>query len=210
MSQTATHQAHHPKPKVKRPSFASMWSAFQDVAPLPPPPAYSSLPFMRTYVVDTLRKVGDKIGGHVKTNFDLGIKDVEANQGDGLYPLHPVGFTNGCATRLSYVLNKAGVHIPANGHWRTVSGADKLNYIYTVKEMTIFLLTTFGQPDLEKKVSPQAKDFSGRTGLIVFDVHFSDATGHATLWNGTKAADQDEFNPGRGLICSDVRLWDCP
>jgi hypothetical protein len=186
-----------------------MWNAFQDVAP-PPQPPINSIEDDRGYLITELRVIGDHIGGHVKMNIDLGIKDIEAFRGRSIYPPHPIGFTNGCATRLSYVLNRAGAIIAQGAGWRTVSGADHYNYIYTVREMKLFLLAAFGQPDLQMGPGAQPANFGGRQGIIIFDVAFSDATGHATLWDGARAVDHDYFYPGRGLTCAGVHLWECP
>lgn len=45
---------------------------------------------------------------------------------------------------------------------------------------------------------------AGKKGIIVFDVSFSDATGHADLWNGEKCAYNDYFDRA-----SKVYLWIC-
>ena len=97
-----------PKP---RPSFALAWSKFQEID------GDGSLTF-----------VGDKIGGKIKQNFDLGQNG---------------GFTNGCATRMSYVFNYTGFAIHP-GQWATVSGGDGKLYIYRVAEIRKFITATFG------------------------------------------------------------------
>lgn len=55
--------------------------------------------FSYIYGDGKINTVGEKIGGHVKQNIDIGKKD----------PLH--GFTNACAIRMSYALNYSGVLI---------------------------------------------------------------------------------------------------
>ncbi|WP_342358004.1 T6SS effector amidase Tae4 family protein [Lampropedia aestuarii] len=51
--------------------------------------------------------------------------------------------------------------------------------------------------------SPKSSDFSGKKGIIVFRVNqWSDATGHATVWNGTSCADACYFPES-----SEAFLW---
>jgi hypothetical protein len=173
---------------------------FQDVAPS----ANETYP---EGVIESLQKVGDRIGGHVKLNFDLGIKDIRDHPDQ--YPTHPAGFTNACATRMSYVLNYCGVHIAKSSLWQTVTGADNNNYIYRVEGIRAFLLHTFGDADIVKGPTARIEDFQGKKGIMVFDLNFSDASGHATLWNGRNAVDEDYFHPRPGLSLGAVRLWLC-
>ena len=184
-----------------RPKLDTMWRRFQDVVPLND----ESYP---DGVIKSLQTVGDKIGGGVKKNFDMGIEDIRNSTAS--YPVSPSGFTNACATRLSYLLNYSGFPIGINGLWQTVSGADHKNYIFRVRDMKTFLPHTFGKPDIDKRPRSQPEDFAGKKGIIVFDVHFSDASGHATLWDGTKAVDEDYSNPRPGAALQGVRLWVCP
>lgn len=187
-------------PPARRPSFDHMWMMYKQIAPS----ADESYP---NGVVESLRRVGDKIGGHVKINIDLGIQEILDHPDS--FPTDPEGFTNACAIRLSYVLNKSGVHIPKAATWTSVTGSDHQNYIYTVGGIRSFLRRTFGEPDIKKGSGARSHDFAARRGIIVFDLHFSDATGHATLWNGTGAADHDYFRPKQGLILSAGKLWAC-
>ncbi len=155
-----------PKP---RPSFALAWSKFQEID------GDGSLAF-----------VGNKIGGKVKQNFDLGQNG---------------GFTNGCATRMSYVFNYTGFAIH-QGQWATVSGGDSKLYIYRVAEIRKFITATFGPPDKSFK-TPFSPELAKEKGLIVFEVHvWSDASGHVTLWNGNTCSDHCYFPQA-----SAVYLW---
>lgn len=185
-----------------RPKFELMWVFFQDVAPDPD----QSYP---QGVIKSLAKVGDKIGGAVKRNFDQGIQDIQNSPGS--YPAAPTGFTNGCATRMSYCLNNSGVPI-AKIAGQTVTGADDKNYIYRVRQMEAFIGERFGSPDISKGSQAIRADFAGKKGIIAFGVPFSDASGHVTLWNGQQAADEDYFEAGsrHGLPLIGARLWICP
>lgn len=175
---------------------------FQDVAP----EADGSYP---EGVIKSLAKVGNKIGGAVKRNFDQGIQDIRNSPGN--YPGSPTGFTNGCATRMSYCLNNSGMPIPKI-EGQTVTGADNKNYIYRVRQMEAFIRERFGSPDINKGPEATRADFAGKQGIIAFGVPFSDASGHVTLWNGQKAADEDYFDAGsrHGLPLIGARLWTCP
>lgn len=144
--------------------------------------------FVRIYGKGDLIEVGDKIGGKVKYNIDLGVKDPN------------IGFTNGCAIRMSYALNQSGVFIPQKP-WKTVSGEHGRWYIYRVKDLITFLKTTFGEPDRSVK-QPKPQNFKGQKGIIVFNVDWQDATGHATLWDGQSCSDNCHFP-----IASEALLW---
>ena len=58
----------------------------------------------------------------------------------------------------------------------------------------------FGPPTIK---GTTREDVSNRTGIIEFKVHFSDATGHFDIWNGTDAKYEDFF--GRAYA---VYLWE--
>jgi len=118
--------------------------------------------------------VGQVIGGKVRANIDAGI------------------FTNACAIRMSYVLNRTG-HPVRSGAGATSSGADGARYLYRVRDLAPYLETLFGKPD-QVVANPGMSQFAGRKGIIVFDVAiWSDASGHATLWNGTSCSDTCYF-----------------
>lgn len=81
---------------ISRPSFQNMLMLFKII-----------------YGNGSITNVGKIIGGKVKQNIELGVKD----------PIH--GFTNACAIRMSYSLNYSGATVP-RGSWKTVSGADHM------------------------------------------------------------------------------------
>jgi hypothetical protein len=135
--------------------------------------------------------VGAKIGGKVQQNIDGGI------------------FQNACPIRMSYVLNYAGVPIPASPY-SVVSGADKKWYMFRVNEMMTFLEKTFGKADKSAK-APQPTHFTGLKGLIVVKGHgWSNALGHVTLWNGSVCSDTCHLlaDPDNGSFVPEVAaLW---
>lgn len=122
---------------VPRPKFSSMWGRFTNI-----------------YGDGKVISVGNKIGGKVKENIDLGVKEPT------------LGFTNACALRMSYSLNYSGV-VVSRGSWKTVSGKDNKWYIYRVRDLLKFLTHSFGKPDKTVK-NPRPKDFSGEQGILVF------------------------------------------
>lgn len=98
--------------------------------------------------------------------------------------------TNTCAIRMSRGLNYSGVPVPAKfAGLVTVKGSDGKRYGIRVREMRKWLPTVLGQPvfDLTKK---QGEAFDKTTlgtykGILAFDIHFADATGHLDAWLGT-------------------------
>lgn len=102
---------------LPRPLLAAAWKKFNYI-----------------YNGGDLIAMGDKIGGKVKYNIDLGKEKPH------------LGFTNGCAIRMSYVLNHTGVQVPfIKGE--VSSGAEGKWYIFRVRQLTSFLRTRMGKPD---------------------------------------------------------------
>lgn len=100
--------------------------------------------------------------------------------------------TNTCTVRMSRGLNYSGVHVPAGfPGLHTVRGGDHKNYAFRVRELRKWLPTAhaLGKPDFEiTKKQGEAFDkaqLAGMKGIIAFDIHFSDATGHFDAWNGS-------------------------
>ncbi|HEY2787293.1 MAG TPA: type VI secretion system amidase effector protein Tae4 [Fimbriiglobus sp.] len=97
---------------------------------------------------------------------------------------------NTCAIRMSRGLNYSGVTVPGSFPWLlTVKGADGRRYGLRVAEMRKWLPHPLGTPDVDiTKKAGDAFDKStiaSRKGIIAFDIHFSDATGHLDAWNGS-------------------------
>jgi len=145
-----------------RPKFLTLWGNF-----------------ISAYGDGKVTSVGNKIGGKVKQNIDLGVKEPN------------LGFTNACALRMSYALNYSGISV-TRGNWKTVSGADNKWYIFRVKDLVTFINHSFGKPD-KVVINPTPKDFNAQSGILIFKVSWSDATGHATLWDGSTCSDHCYF-----------------
>ena len=111
---------------------------------------------------------------------------------------------NSCAIRVSRSLNYSGhkvKYIPPN---LTVSGGDGNWYIYRVKELVKYLRSSYGEPDIVVESKPYQNSFKNKKGIIVFEVDgWSDASGHATLWNGVTCSDKCYYP-----ISKKVMLWE--
>jgi hypothetical protein len=129
----------------------------------------------------SLTTVGNRIGGKVKSNIDARI------------------FTNACAIRMSYVLNRTGIPIPHLEN-ETVSGGDHHHYFFRVKDLIGFLRHTFGKPDIIL-TGPRVAGLGTKKGLLVFEVDiWNDASGHVTLWDGVACSDHCYFLEAKRLM----------
>ena len=127
----------------------------------------------------SIKQLGDYIGGKVKVNIDNGT------------------FENGCAIRMSYAINYAGLEIKNSDDISVVSGDDKKWYIYRVKDLKTFIDSNFSDKETVKKL----KDLDGKKGIIIFEnCNFSNATGHADLFDGTNVLGSDYSNSCNSII----------
>lgn len=141
--------------------------------------------------------------------------------------------TNTCAIRLSESLDRSGTPIPTPtviDHGVTVmQGAGQPAhhraalhvfrgktshrwYGFRVREMIPYITARFGPPTLvdhQMSAANRRAKFAGKTGLIAFEIHFQDATGHLDLWDGTTfnmlpdpASGHDYF-----AMASKIMLW---
>lgn len=149
----------------RRPAFVEAWSAATRI--------YDAR--------DPIGKVKNIIGGKVKHNFEI-------PEDDG-------GWVNSCAVRMSYVLNYSGNPIPRMGA-NTVSGGDGKWYFYRVKDVIAWLNRQWGPPDMIVNYpSLPVQKLANKKGVILFEIQgWSDATGHATFWNGLTCSDHCYFN----------------
>jgi hypothetical protein len=119
--------------------------------------------------------------------------------------------TNTCVIRISRSFNASGNPIPAvaDDGLATIKGGDGENYALRVREFTRWMKRRYGQPDLVHEAStPEGGEvpaaFLGRQGVIIFEVEgWTDATGHADLWNGARCRHADYF-----ARAQTVMLWD--
>ena len=101
-------------------------------------------------------------------------------------------FDNTCTIRISKDLNYAGVPVPGSyPGLATMRGGDGFHYAFRVSEMRRWLTSMFGPPDIDVKGPPVSREpFKSAKGIICFDIHFSDATGHLDLWDGQTFFDE--------------------
>lgn len=114
---------------------------------------------------------------------------------------------NTCAVRMSYILGQSGLEIPATSG-KTKKGGDKKNYFYRVRDVIAFLKSQWGMPEkISYPLSGGA--LAGRKGVILFDVEgWSDASGHASLFNGSTCYDHCYFNePGATYRTPNANFW---
>lgn len=163
---------------MSRPSFVAAWAASQRI--------YSS--------VNTAQHVAKVIGGYVAKNID---------NSDSSQRWH-----NTCAVRMSYILNQAGLIIPKIPG-QTVSGADKRQYFFRVINLIKFLEQRWGKAEVVKYPPASGGALAGKKGMILFEVSgWSDAQGHATLFNGNTCYDHCYFNePGANYRTDRANFW---
>jgi hypothetical protein len=115
---------------------------------------------------------------------------------------------------LSRGLNYSGAPLPARfPGLLTVKGGDGKHYALRVAEMRIWLPTVLGKPDFDQtKKKGEAFNKSALAtfkGIIAFDIHFSDATGHLDAWDGTAFSSEykvaDYWTPA-----TRISLWKLP
>lgn len=118
---------------------------------------------------------------------------------------------NTCVLRLSRAFNYSGNPIPKSStdEIMTIRGGDGLNYALRVREFTRYMRRKYGPPHYEHTYpAPGGGDvpasFKGRQGVVIFEVDgWTDATGHADLWNGARCRHNAYFNRA-----SHVMLWE--
>ena len=109
------------------------------------------------------------IGGKVQQNAEAGI------------------FTNSCAVRMSHALNASGLMVTsATGDVSSGRSPPRWFYHYRVEDMKRFLQSQLGAP---KIFTPAEFKKNCASGIVVFDIAYSDASGHVTLWDGSTTVD---------------------
>lgn len=154
--------------ELKRPGFDFLWEAYAEVGQLA--------------AADVYARVGGQAAEH--------------------YQDDPVAYANACALRMSrgfnyggYVIPRGSI-IPGRSIYR-VRGSDELPYILRVNDVIHFVKHNWGSADMLLQPA-EADKLAGRKGLIVMEVSgWNDATGHVTLWNGTRAGDGSHYHDPR-------------
>lgn len=142
------------------------------------------------YLYDRPDGIWGEIGGFVEINGNL--------------PLDQGRWTNACTVRLSHMLNKAGHKIPRDGR-KTVSGGNKDQYYYRVKDLEKYMLSAFGPPDLAiTDGSADTWAIPAKPGILIMDFPGSSFSGHTTIWNGAGSVDNADIGGHR------VLFWEMP
>ena len=128
--------------------------------------------------------------------------------------------TNTCAVRMSRGLNYSKLPVPATFKGlHTVKGGDGKHYAFRVREMRLWLPTAsaLGAPDLDiHKAQGDAFDkatIKDMKGIIAFDIHFSDATGHLDRWDGQQFSHESGHSTDFGdagrywALATRITLW---
>jgi hypothetical protein len=128
--------------------------------------------------------------------------------------------TNTCAVRMSRGLNYSKLPVPATfSGLHTAKGGDGKRYGFRVREMRLWLPTAsaLGAPDLDiHKAQGDAFDkatIKDMKGIIAFDIHFSDATGHLDRWYGQQFSHESGHSTDFGdagrywALATRITLW---
>lgn len=163
---------------MRKPSFISAWAAAQRIYSSNNPSAH----------------VAKIIGGYVEKNINN--------------PNPSQRWENTCAVRMSYILNESGITIPRIPG-QTVSGSDKRQYFFRVVNLIRFLEQQWGKADIVKYPPSGGGELAGKKGIILFEVAgWSDAQGHATVFNGGNCYDHCYFNePGANYRTERANFW---
>lgn len=163
---------------MSRPKFSQAWAAS-----------------MRIYdPANSGAKVAQIIGGYVEKN----INNPDPQQ----------KWSNTCAGRMSYILNQSGMMIP-RVPGQTVSGGDSRQYFFRVDNLITFLKNEWGKPEIVTYPLTGGGSLSGKKGVVLFEIAgWSDARGHATLFNGAICYDHCYFNePGVRYRTERANFW---
>lgn len=143
--------------------------------------------------INSAQKVAEVIGGAVAVNIN--------------HPTQP--WENTCAVRMSYILNQTGMRVPAMLR-ETVTGKDQRNYFFRVGDLIDFLRLQWGAPEVIQY--PPLGALAGQQGVILFEVQgWSNARGHATLFNGHVCYDHCYFNEREATYrTTKANFWELP
>ncbi|WP_144638914.1 type VI secretion system amidase effector protein Tae4 [Bordetella genomosp. 13] len=163
---------------MAKPSFSAAWAASQRI--------YDP--------VNSGQHVAKIIGGKVAYNIN--------------HPNPTMRWDNTCAVRMSYILNYSGTPVPFVPG-ATVSGDDKRWYFYRVRGLILYLAKIWGKPEVVQYPPTDGGPLSGKKGLVLFEISgWTDAAGHATLFDGRNCYDHCYFNePGARHRTERANFW---
>ncbi|MDR2018876.1 MAG: type VI secretion system amidase effector protein Tae4 [Syntrophobacterales bacterium] len=94
-----------------------------------------------------------------------------------------------------------------------MTGADRRNYFFRVRDLIDFLRTEWGAPDKVVRY-PHPSDLEGEQGIITFTVTgWSDAGGHATLYDGRSRSCYDScyfYEKEAAHTTTQANFWSLP
>lgn len=142
-------------------------------------------------------RVAQLVGGNVAKNIEN--------------PDPKTRWSNTCAVRMSFILNHSGMVLPRIAG-KTVSGADRRQYFFRVRDLIGFLESRWGKPEIVAYPPADGGALRGKKGIVLFEVSgWQDAQGHATLFNGSVCYDQCYFNQPLALYRTDrANFWSLP
>jgi Type VI secretion system (T6SS), amidase effector protein 4 len=112
-------------------------------------------------------------------------------------------FTNSCAIRMSHALNGSGIQINfASGKTSSGKNPPKWWYYFRVNDLKDFISDIFGTADSYTK-----EEFKKncKKGIVILNVPWQDATGHADLWDGKHMIDgHDDYID----LATSIQFWE--
>jgi len=178
-------------PVADRPKFKTAWGASLRIYP-------ERFRVSHPNDEEVLEHVAKTIGGYVFANICKEFNGKTCSVPTAWERDNVVAFRgkwpNTCAVRLSYILNYSGWIVPKSPA-KTVTGGDKYQYFFRVDDVIDYLTHEWGEPE---DVGADGAGLKGRKGLLIVEVPWSDATGHATLYDG------------EGAVCYDDCHFDAP
>lgn len=107
--------------------------------------------------------------------------------------------TNTCVVRLSHAFNYtrslANISMQ-HSYLNTTRGEDGYRYAFRVREMILYMLETYGRPQVVNKQQAE-----GVAGIILFDRRgWSDADGHFDIWDGYTARYSDYMDESENIF----------
>lgn len=171
-----------PPVKPARPRFSTAWQAYP--------------------VGTTAAEAYAIVGGNAEALY----KEGEANP--------PNGYANACAIRLSRAFNYSGLAIKsgnADSGYR-VKGGDGKAYFVRVKHICEFIKKHLGEADLTISGGGDnaKKQLFDKKGILIFSITgWRDASGHATLWDGSGCGDSCYFEHNDSRVkTTQIEFWE--
>ncbi|WP_145716598.1 T6SS effector amidase Tae4 family protein [Chitinophaga japonensis] len=129
------------------------------------------------------------------------------------YNADPEHYNNACALRVSRALNYCNVKIPRI-QGETFQGNDGKFYFLSAAKLYAWLKATFGTPNMElTNGGTDGQNFrtglTGKKGIYLMQPNYPKlfgATGHASLWDGSKAIGNHDYFDAEGGTAK-VALW---